>query len=118
MEPTNGDGPLATRGPTTEKTNTTTTTITAAKTGKPGADECESTAPAADRQPIVTVWAVAYPPCARRRLWLLLVTACPYCASVHAHRGARHGGVRRSGCDRGDYWLGTRVARRWTGVAA
>lgn len=56
------------------------------------------------RQPIV-VTAVAYPPAGRRSMWLLLVLSCPFCAErgVHAHRGARYGGLRRAGCRRGEY---------------
>jgi hypothetical protein len=109
-------GPLAGTG--AANANHLLITTTAATPTTMSAGRCERTAPAADRQPIVTVSAFAYPPCARRRLWLLLVTSCPYCASVHAHRGAQHGGVRRAGCDRGEYSLQTRVARRWTGRAA
>jgi hypothetical protein len=59
------------------------------------------------RQPIVVI-ARAYAPCGRRSSWLLLVEECPFCStgsikSVHVHRGAHHGGLRRSGCGRGEY---------------
>jgi hypothetical protein len=87
------------------------TNLSAAATAKLH-DAADRSARAANRQSIITVPALAFPPCARRRLWLLLVPSCPLCDGVHAHRGARHGGVRRSGCDRGEYLVRIRVARR------
>ena len=43
---------------------------------------------------------------------LLLVLHCPYCRHVHAHRGAEFGGLRRAGCDSGDYLVKPVTAAR------
>lgn len=75
-----------------------------------GADRDQPTA--TDRQP-VNVPALAFHPAGRRRGWLWLVEHCPYCGGyAHAHRGGPVGGVRRAGCDRGDYRL-VRTGRGW-----
>jgi hypothetical protein len=63
------------------------------------------------------VAAVFYPPSGRRTLGLIVVTRCPWCAAggPHAHRGNAAEGLRRAGCDRGDYVLLPRppLSSRW-----
>ena len=66
----------------------------------------------------VTATARAYPPGpGRRSTHLLIVTRCPFgCGGVHAHRGAEHGGPRKAGCGRGEYFV--RPVRAARSVAA
>lgn len=84
-------------------------TITAAPTPQ---DRCHGSA--SPRLPVAI--ATAVPPLGRRRLWLLLVEACPHCTYAHVHRAAAAiGGARAGGCGRTYY---VRVARAQGRTAA
>lgn len=66
---------------------------------------------------MIRVRAVVYPPSFRRRLHVVVVESCPYCATAHVHRSGSVGGVRRAGCGRG--WYDVRpILRRRQGRAA
>lgn len=56
----------------------------------------------------VRVAATFLPPAGRRTLGVLIVRRCAFCAAGHIHRGA--GGLRRAGCDRGEYVVVPHVA--------
>lgn len=57
------------------------------------------------QQRLFVARAEAYPPAGRRSKWLLLVKNCVFCGYAHAHRGGADGGLRSSGCRRGEYIL-------------
>lgn len=56
----------------------------------------------------------AFPPSARRRRWVVIVTRCPHCGGHHLHFGTPSDpprGARAAGC-RGRYFLVSRAPRQ------
>jgi hypothetical protein len=88
--------------------------MTALNSRKPGPAEARRPAHIADQKcsdiPPMWAWSTAYPAAGRRHRWLLFVAKCPYaCGGGRVRYGnGPTGGIRRSGCDRGQYNLRTR----------